>query len=146
MVNDFGLSFSPLNSVQGYQNPNQGGLTPVQEAVQILSLRRPTLTGVAPVSNALFNAPASPTFGALLQTLMQQFGASPWHQPRLPRTTDNGFPPGPTMPTPQSLPTPSVDYTNQGPRTNTPGTTSPMPAPPSGSSPMFGDVADRRRA
>jgi len=138
----FGLSFAPFASAQGYQNPNTpGDLTPVQEAVQILSLRRPTLTGAAPVSNALFNGPGlggQPDFGALLQTLMAQFGTNPYHRPTMPRDPGTLPPaPGPSMPTPQggpvNLPTPNVDYTSQGPRTPNSGQGQmqpPQPMPP----------------
>jgi hypothetical protein len=59
----FGLSFAPFAGKQGYGDQGGGQLSPVQEAIQILSLRRPTVVGAsAPGPNGLINpnAPVGP--------------------------------------------------------------------------------------
>lgn len=131
--NSFGLSFAPFSGGPGVNNQNPD-LSPIQEAVQILSLRRPTLTGTSPVPNALYNGPGlqgGPDLSALLQTILGLAGGA-YHQPRLPRETLPGGPAGgvppvstPPMPAPpMSLPGPHIDPNQGGPMTGTAGSAS----------------------
>src|SRR5690349_7702100 len=97
MDNSFGLSFAPFSGGPGVNNQDPN-LSPVQEAVQILSLRRPTLTGTSPVPNALYQAPGESAFGpqglnALLQTILGLAGGQ-YRRPQLPRETLPGGPSG----------------------------------------------------
>lgn len=143
----FGLSFAPFAGKPGYgDHPTSGGqLSPVQEAIQILSLRRPTVVGAsAPGPNALINpnAPGGPggagSMGGggfdlpdLLKRLLGQFGGQ-YQPPSMPK-----FGPAPEMPggsyaPPQlpKVPAPGFDF-GQGPKAPEP----PAPAPPALQSP-----------
>jgi hypothetical protein len=135
----FGLSFAPFAGKQGYGDQGGGQLSPVQEAIQILSLRRPTVVGAsAPGPNGLINpnapggpggagAPGGMDFSALLQTLLKQFGGQ-YQAPQMPKFGDQAQQPGGSYAPPQlpKVPPPGFDF-GQGPKTPEPG---PMAPPP----------------
>lgn len=80
MADTFGLSFAPLDNPQNPQQPQNGGgygsgaVSPVQQAIQILSLRQPRVYGAgAPAAPQLLNAAGGggvPDMQALLKALM----------------------------------------------------------------------------
>lgn len=94
MADSFGLSFAPLQQQPGYGGtgtPQDQTTSPIQQAIQILSLRRPTVWGgAAPAAPSLLSgqggsASLAPTvLQALMQHLQGQFGtqqAAPWQGP-----------------------------------------------------------------
>lgn len=140
----FGLSFAPFSGRPGYgDNGGSSPLSPVQEAIQILSLRRPTVLGAqAPVNSALLGQPSGgPDLSALLQTLLKNFGQGQYHPPQFPKMTDPGsammsgsFPPMmPSAPSGPSgggsLPNPSLGFQQPGKEPDS-GSGSLMPSPP----------------
>jgi hypothetical protein len=148
----FGLSFAPFAGKQGYGDQGGGPLSPVQEAIQILSLRRPTVVGAsAPGPNGLINpnAPGGPggaggggmDFSALLQTLLKQFGGQ-YQVPQLPKFQDQGQQqPGGSYAPPQlpKIGNPGFDF-GQGPKAPDPNPGAPplqSPTPPRPAGPAF---------
>ena len=130
--NNFGLSFSPTDSKQQQTAGSQ--LDPIQEAIQILSLRRPTTLGAsAPVAGGLFGQPSGqPDLSALLQTLMRQFGGQ-YRVPPLPKTTMDGGMGGPGVgippaPAPPVLQNPSFGF-SPGPQAGPVDGSAPSQAP-----------------
>lgn len=89
MADTFGLSFSPFgtnNNRQQNGQPSGGG--PVQDAIRVLSLKIPRVTGGSPIPSPLLNAPGamanpigtaqSPAFqGDLLAVIRRMLGLSP---------------------------------------------------------------------
>lgn len=93
MADSFGLSFAPLQQQPGYGGDSSQGQpqNSIQQAIQILSLRRPTVWGsAAPAPAALISgqggsASVTPnTLQMLLRHLQGQFGEptqAPWQGP-----------------------------------------------------------------
>lgn len=122
-LDSIGLSFAPGQRANPQQGPDQGNLSPVQQAIKILSLRVPQNAGAGGITpNALLTGPGAAGLGAagggfdlmaLLRQLFQQgpnamgAGQAPLGAPPLPHVTPGQGPmtpqPGPGMPT---FPTP----------------------------------------
>jgi hypothetical protein len=129
MADTFGLSFAPLpNGPDQPQTPSQGAyggsVSPVQQAIQILSLRRPRTWGAgAPAPPALLSGTGGsqgvPDLPALLRTLMQHLqgpgvGPGSMNGPTSggPLAGVFGTPAGmPTVPNAQA-PTPGFEFIN----------------------------------
>jgi hypothetical protein len=111
MADDFGLSFSPLgNAQQGYgQNAPNQQTNPLQEAIQILSLRRPRVVGAtSPIPGPLLNGQGGGMNGmsAIIQNLLSQFGGQSPYQGFFGNEGHTGpsAGPGPVLPTPRITP------------------------------------------
>lgn len=120
MADPFGVSFSPANQQSGNTQQQQGRPTPVQQAIQTLSLRIPRVAGAGSLApQALLNSPGGANVGGpvdaasmLEQIKRMLFGNQQPGQigtgPDLPR--DNGgsapMPPSPMDPGGRGMPVP----------------------------------------
>lgn len=152
MANDLGISFSPFGDANDPTNKRGGGSAPSpQEAIRILSLRRPSVVGAnAPIPGVLLNAQGGGAFGGsgmnleqLLQLLYGQrqgMGGTPaFPSPGGGSVSGYGAPPPSVIPSqPDSgPPPPSVQWE-----------TIPQPNPQMPSSPIYepSNREDRTRA
>lgn len=61
MADSLGLSFSPFDSNSNKTGqPPQTGSGPIQDAIRVLSLKIPRVSGGAPIPQQLLNAPGAP--------------------------------------------------------------------------------------
>lgn len=123
-----GQSFVPFGSSD--EDPSaQGATNPVQEAVQLLSLRRPRVLGVSPVPEALLSGLGSaglpeeggnPIMSALLQMIRGGFTAPPTitgagiPTPRV-QILQPTEPRGPLSPAPEPEPEPTAQEPEPAP-------------------------------
>lgn len=129
-MTDYGVSFAPTrdNAAMGQRN---GQLSGVPQAVQVLSLALPRVTGaraIAPTEllTSKGGEGIDPIAGSVLQTLMKLFGRKPG-QPGMPEAGGANPFPGGQMPGGGGVPDPRVEAVDGGmPR---PIPSRPLPTP-----------------
>lgn len=170
MADPFGISFAPTDQNAQVRGDGQRGTSPVQTAIQTLSLRVPHIAGAGAIApqpllesggSAGLGGSMNPNAASILELLKRLFGGSgapvngvPGQEPRSPNVYgdpgggQSGIPGGPEqrthpIPFPGGLPNPNIIPGNIG------GNQNPFPDPetfaPSPQSPLMGGPPQRNK-